>query len=244
MKLKPQLKIILFGFLLINIPNLLYAQSFHEEVESIFNFSPQELSKKEQEKIFPKLDTLFEKVIDNKEDYIEPLRKELKRNDNNPYFYYDGGILLMEISDEPSDLQLIADALVKTDLKDLSPKMYLYHLMRLSIKGADVIEAALRIDSDPSFQVYIEQHSLLLNQLDCLKFILPRYESEKYVDKLINMYSKADTISTKYAIISLLYYSRNCEADNFINSLKTESKEIKIFIKKTQKLSKYYTCGK
>ena len=240
MKLKLQLKIILFGFLFISTSNIFYAQSFHDEVQSVFNFSPQKLTEKEQDKIFPILDDFFKKVIANKSDYLEPLREELKRNDNNPYFYYDGGILLMEISNEPSDLQLIADALVKTDLKDLNSKMYLYHLMKLSIKGTDVIDAALHIYQDPSFQVYIEQHALLLNQGECLKFILPRYESDKYVKKLSDIYSKSDSISTKESIISLLYYSRNCEADKIIESIKTnknEPKEIKTLINITQKLN-------
>ena len=82
--------------------NILYSQSFHEEVQTVFNFTPSELSKEEQQKIFPKLDKFFNKVISNKTEYLQPLRDELLRNDNNPYFYFDGGILLMEISNEPS----------------------------------------------------------------------------------------------------------------------------------------------
>jgi len=139
----------------------------------------------------------------------------------------------MEISTEPSDLQLIADVLVKSNLKDLPPELYLKHILRLSIKGADVIDAALHIYSDPTFQVFIVQHSLLLNQGECLKFILPRYDSELYVKKLIDTYSKVDSISIKKSIISLLYYSRNCEADSFIKSslMNNNSKEIKLLIK-------------
>ncbi len=226
-------KNILIGLIFFSLTNILYSQSFHEEVQTIFNFTPSELTKAEQQKIFPKLDKFFNKVISNKTEYLQPLRDELLRNDNNPYFYFDGGILLMEISNELSDLQLVADALVKTNLKDLVPKLYLQRLLELSIKGVNVIDAGLHIYSEPTFQVFIVQHSLLLNQGECLKFILPRYDSELYVKKLINIYSKTDSIAAKKSIISLLYYSRNCEADSFIKLIlkNNDSKEIKKLIK-------------
>jgi len=231
-------KNILIGLIFFSMSNILYSQSFHEEVQTVFNFTPSELSKEEQQKIFPKLDKFFNKVISNKTEYLQPLRDELLRNDNNPYFYFDGGILLMEISNEPSDLQLVADVLVKTNLKDLVPKLYLQRLLELSIKGVNVIDAGLHIYSDPTFQVFIVEHSLLLNQGECLKFILPRYESELYVNKLIDLYSETDSVSTKESIITLLYYSRSCKADSFIKSTlkNNNSKEIKILIKNILKL--------
>ena len=231
-------KNILIGLIFFSLTNILYSQSFHEEVQAVFNFTPSELNKEEQQKIFPNLDKFFNKVISNKTEYLQPLRDELLRNDNNPYFYFDGGILLMELSNEPSDLQLVADALVKTNLKDLVPKLYLRRLLELSIKGVNVIDAGLHIYSDPSFQVFIVEHSLLLNQGECLKFILPRYESELYVNKLIDLYSETDSVSTKESIITLLYYSRSCKADSFIKSTlkNNDAKEIKILIKNILKL--------
>jgi hypothetical protein len=233
-----KLKNLLIGLIFFSLSNILYSQSFHEEVQTVFNFTPSELSKEEQQKIFPKLDNFFNKVISNKTEYLQPLRDELLRDDNNPYFYFDGGILLMEISNEPSDLQLVADVLVKTNLKDLVPKLYLQRLLELSIKGVNVIDAGLHIYSDPTFQVFIVEHSLLLNQGECLKFILPRYESELYVNKLIDLYSETDLVSTKKSIITLLYYSRSCKADSFIKSTlkNNNSKEIKILIKNILKL--------
>jgi hypothetical protein len=231
-------KNILIGLIVFSLTNILYSQSLHEEVKTIFNFTPSELTKAEQQKIFPKLDKFFNKVISNKKEYLQPLRDELLRNDNNPYFYFDGGILLMEISNELSDLQLVADALVKTNLKDLVPKLYLQRLLELSIKGVNVIDAGLHIYSDPTFQVFIVEHSLLLNQGECLKFILPRYDSELYVNKLIDIYSESDLASTKKSIITLLYYSRSCKADSFIKSTlkNNDSKEIKVLIKNILKL--------
>jgi hypothetical protein len=191
-------------------------QTFHDDVQSVFNFIPHKLTTEEQKKLFPKLDEFFSKVINDKKQYLPLLRDELKRKDNNPYFYYDGGILLFEVSTEPSDLQLIADALVKCDLQDIPPRLYLQHILRLSVMGANVIDAAMHVFDDPKFQVFIEQHALLLNGGECLKFILPRYSSELYVPELIARYPKSSSDTSKYQILELLYYSRSCSADKFL----------------------------
>lgn len=198
----------------------------HEMIEETFNFSPHELSKEEQQQMFPKLDKFFEKVIANKEEYIQPLRNELQSTDHNPYFYFDGGILLIELSKEKSDLQIVADALVKSDLRDLPPKMYIEHLMRLSVAEVDVIDPALHVFDDPTFQVFIPQHTMLLNQGEALKFILPRYDPELYVTKLTNRFDLADSVTTKIQILDLLFYASNCEADRFINSVYQDKNEV------------------
>jgi hypothetical protein len=201
----------------------LVAQSFHDEVQATYNFTPRKLSKDEQKALFPKLDTFFAKVIQHKELYLEPLRNELKRSDNNPYFYYDGGILLMEISKEKEDLQLVANALVKTDLRDLSHELYLRHLLRLSLSDINVINPALHILDDPTFRVFIAQHALELNQAECLKFILPRYEASAYVPQLIEKYPTIDSLSNKMFLVELLFYSSSCPADDFLLKIKDDA---------------------
>jgi hypothetical protein len=202
-------------------------QTFHDEVQSVFNFTPHKLSGEEQKALFPKLDEFFKKIMDDKKQYLPLLRDELRRNDNNPYFYFDGGVLLLEISTDPSDLQLIADALVKCDLRDIPPRIYLQHILRLSVMDANVIDAALHVFDDSKFQVFIEQHVLLLNGGECLKFILPRYNSELYVSQLMQRYAKSDSDTTKYQILELLYYSRNCTADKFLQERLNDSGESK-----------------
>jgi hypothetical protein len=213
-------------------------QTFHDDVQSVFNFTPHKLTTEEQKKLFPKLDEFFNKVINDKKQYLPLLRDELKRKDNNPYFYYDGGILLFEVSTEPSDLQLIADALVKCDLQDIPPRLYLQHMLRLSVMGANVIDAGMHVFDDPKFQVFIEQHALLLNGAECLKFILPRYSSELYVPQLIEQYPKTNSDTAKYQIIALLYYSRSCSADKFLTEKLNDRGESKVIKNVIQEILK------
>lgn len=173
----------------------------------------------EQKASLPALDKFFNMVIKDKDKYLEPLRKELKRNDNNPYFYYDGGILLFEISQNKEDLQLIADALVKADTRDIPPDMYLQHILRLSIKGANVIDAALHILDDTTFKAFIPQHFLLLEYGTGLGFILPRYAPDLYMDKLIAKFNAVPSTSKKLTCMNLFLYANCCKADSFLNSL-------------------------
>ena len=216
----------IYTYLILFSSQFLYGQSLHQMIEETFNFVPHELSKEEQQNKFPELDKFFEKVITNKEEYIQPLRDELKSMNHNPYFYFDGGILLIELSHEKRDLQIAADALVKADLRDLPPKMYLEHLMRLSMAEVNVIDPALHVFDDPTFQVFIPQHAMLLNQGEALKFILPRYDPSLYVTKLTKRFEQADSVSTKIQILDLLFYASNCEADRFINSVCMDKNEV------------------
>jgi hypothetical protein len=218
------MKYLILVFLII-LTNPISGQELHDEVTKVFDFNPHKMSSKEQKAVYPKLDDFFDLVIQNKEKYIEPLRNELKRNDNNPYFYFDGGLLLMEISNDKNDMQLVADALVKTNLKDLSPKIYLQHILRLSIQGADVIDAALHILDDPSYKVFIPQHSLTLKYGEALSFILPRYCSDLYIDKLISKFNTISSVETKSSCLSLFFYASSCKADSFLNTIINDSKQ-------------------
>ena len=200
-----------------------FGQNFHEEVTKVFNFSPHEMTKEEQDAVIPKLDKFFDMVIKNKDKYIESLREELRRNDNKPYFYFDGGNLLLEISKRKKDIQLAADALVKSDLSDIEGEIYLYHLLKLSLKGANVIDAALRILDDTTFWAFIPAHYLTFTYGEGLIFILPRYAPDLYVNKLISKFNSIPSEEKKLLCLELFLHANCCEADDFLKSLTTDS---------------------
>lgn len=202
-----------------------FGQELHSEVEKVFNFYPHKLTTKEQKALYPKLDKFFELVIKEKEKYIEPLRNELKREGNNPYFYFDGGVLLLEISRDPKDIQLAADALVKADLRDIPGEIYLKHLLSLSLKGADIIDPALHILDDTTFNAFIPQHVLTLNYGEGLKFLLPRYQPDLYVGKLISKYGQISVPDKKLTCIDLFVYANSCQADEFLDAQLKDSQQ-------------------
>jgi len=215
----------------------LLGQNFHEEVTKVFDFFPQEMTREEQKSVLPKLDSFFDLVIKNKETYIEPLREELKRDDNNPYFYFDGGLLLLEISQKKEDLQLVADVFAKSDWRDFGGQVYLERLLIMSLKGANVIDAALHILDDTTFWAYIPQHALTLDYGKGLEFILPRYSPDLYIDKLIAKFNLIPSTSKKLTCLDLFIYANCCEADDFLKSLtdSTQEEEIRNKVAETLK---------
>ena len=213
-----------------------FGQSFNTEIDRVFDFYPHKMTAEEQEAVYPKLDTLFDTVENDKEKYLPLLREELKSVNHNPYFYFDGGILLLLISKEKQDFQIAADALTKCDIKDLPYKVYLERLLYLSLNGADVIDASFVILNDTAFQVYIPQHALLLNYGEALQFILPRYQSDLYIDKLISEFEQIPTVEKKLSCIALFVYANNCKADKYLEKLRddlTQSEKIRVAAKKT-----------
>lgn len=209
-----QLTFILGIFLFVNS----YGQDLHDEVTKVYNFYPHKMTSEEQQAVYPKLDSFFALVTSNKDKFLESLREELKRDDNNPYFYFDGGLLLLEISKTEKDYQLVADALTKTDLRDLPSDIYLNHVLDLSIKGANVIDAALHVLDDTTFQAFISQHALTLKYATGLKFILPRYQSELYIEKLISRFDLTQSIDLKITYLDLFIYASCCKADEVLSS--------------------------
>lgn len=203
----------------------LFAQSFHDEVLKVYNFAPHELTDEQEKGYMVRVDGFFNKVVKHKAELLGSLRAELRRADNPPYFYFDAGFLLMELSKSEEDLQLAADALAKTDLRDFSTKFYLEHLLSLSDAGADATEAALHILDDPSFRLIIAEPAAELNRCDCMKFVLLRYKPEVYVMKLIARYYASDSLAVKKAVVELLFYSCCCTADGFINALQFNTGE-------------------
>ena len=213
-----------------------FGQNFHEEVTKVFNFFPHEMTGEEQKAVIPKLDNFFDMVIKNKDKYIEPLREELRRNDNNPYFYFDGGLLLLEISKSKEDIQLVADAFIKSDWRDFGGQVYLERLLIMSLKGANVIDATLHILDDTTFWAYIPQHSLTLDFGKGLEFILPRYTPDLYIDKLISKFNSIPLTSKKITCLDLFIYANCCEADDFLKSLTDSTQDEELRNKVTETL--------
>ena len=214
------------------------AQDLHKEVTKVFNFHPHKLTKTQISETIPKLDSFFNLVKKNKKKYIEPLRKELKRNDNFPYFYYDGAILLMELSKSKEDLNLVAQSLVKCNLKDIQGDAYYSILRYLLTNDIDIIDPALHILSDTKFQVYLVNHALTMNATLCLSFILPKYKPEIYIDKLIERYKKSITTENKLLFIDLFVCSCCKKADDFLLQLKqdkSQPKDLRKYVKKVCK---------
>lgn len=203
-----------FSMALVSITS---AQDFHTEVQSVFNFSPRLLSKQQQTERIKSLDTLFEKVLKDTARYLPLLRAELQRNDNPKYFYYDGAILLTEASHTPADSLMFLASLQKTDVQDLSPRIYVQLLNKYARNGYNVTGAALKILEDSVFHVFIPQHAMTLEKPECLGYMLLPLQPTMYVDSLINHLNKETEKMNVRALTLLLWLSCSCKADSALH---------------------------
>ena len=128
---------------------------FEERVRTIYNFKPSRTSSKDQDLKSAEMDALWASVDKAPKTYLPLLRKELKKEEQNPFFRYDGAQLLLKHSQSSEDLQLAADSIGRTDLEDISPNVYFRSTHLLATQGANVCSCVDKILSDNRFKVFI-----------------------------------------------------------------------------------------
>lgn len=213
------MKYILITFIL-GIYTHCYSQNIlSKEIDSLYNFTPHKLSKAEQSKIFPALDSLFEKIIKDTTTYLPLLRQELKSNKHNPYFYYDLSQLLMSLSKTKNDLEIIANALSNTDIRDLEPESFTKMLNKLALKNIDVSNAALKILDDTTYSFFVPAHSLKFSQEYCLIYSLLPIDNHLFINKLINKFKLSKSPNSQKSIVTIIWLANSCNGDVFLKSL-------------------------
>lgn len=220
--------------LFLHITTLSFGQSLKVEIDNIYNFKPSKMTDAEQEKKFPSLDQFWDKIKADTTLYLPSLRFELNEPNHNPYFYYDGAGLLLSLSKTNFDKKLAVIAITKCDLDDISQKLYVTTLNRLSNEGIDVTNAAIKILADPNFSFFIPQHVLTFNQGYCLTYMLLPQNPKSYTDTLISMFKKVEQGSQK-SIITTFWFAYTCKGDSLIKSVmvdKTVDKEVRDYAKK------------
>jgi len=220
--------------LFLHITTLSFGQSLKVEIDNIYNFKPSKMTDAEQEKKFPSLDKFWDKIKADTTLYLPSLRFELNEPNHNPYFYYDGAGLLLSLSETNFDKKLAVIAITKCDLDDISQKLYVITLNKLSNEGIDVTNAAIKILADPNFSFFIPQHVLTFNQGYCLTYMLLPQNPKSYSDTLISMFKKVEQGSQK-SIITTFWFAYTCKGDSLIKSVmvdKTVDKEVRDYAKK------------
>ncbi|WP_295796822.1 hypothetical protein [Mucilaginibacter sp.] len=229
---------LLLGFIFINTFAL--GQSLKVEIDNTYNFKPSKLSKAEQQAKFPVMDKLFDKIKNDTAQYLPQLRSELAANGHNPYFYYDGCSLLLALSDKSADRNLIAQAIVKADLEDLNPEMYIRMLNQLANEGTNVTAAALKILNDDKFLFFLPQHVFTFDQGYALTYMLLPQKTTSYVDDLISVF-KTSSPTAQRSILFTLWFVYSCKGDELIKAAiddKSLSKDVRKFAKEVMAHSK------
>ena len=208
------IQIIILSFL----SSYAFGQSLTKEIDSIYNFKPSKLTDKEKEQKMPALDKFWDKVKGDTIVFLSELRKELKKNGHNPFFYYDGSGLLLSLTNTKEDKELAIEAIAKCDLDDISRRIYVKTLNSLANEGFDVTKPAIKILNEENFSFFIPQHVMTFNQGYCLTYLLLPQQNTKYVDTLITIFGTLKPSSQK-SIITTLWFAYTCKGDLFLNSI-------------------------
>jgi hypothetical protein len=207
------------------------------DIDKVYNFSPNKLTRSEQVKKVPALDGLWNDVKSDTTKYLPLLRNELTAPNHNPFFYYDGAMLLLSLSKTDNDKTVAANAIAKCDLADIDQKGYVTTLNELSNAGINVTKAAVRILDDTSFTFFVPQHVMYFRQGECLTYMLLPQKREFYEDTLISMFKSVNQNSQK-SILYTFWYAYTCKGDSLINAViqdRTISKEVSTFAKELMK---------
>lgn len=220
-----------------------FGQTLSNEIDSIYNFKPGNLSDKEQERFIPAMDKFWEKVKGDTAKYLPALRFELMQTGHNPFFYYDGTGLLLSLSATRFDKELAVQAIAKCDLDDISQKIYVSTLNQLAQENIDVTSAAIKILQDEKFSFFIPQHAMTFNQGYCLTYMLLPQDNTSYVDTLIKIFPSLNIVAKK-SIITTLWFTYSCKGDDFLKSVMTDKdaeREVRTYAKEimaSKKLTK------
>ncbi len=193
-----------------------YGQDLHREIQEIYNFEPHKLSKESQEPKVKLMDAFWEKVTKEKNKYLQELRVELKDKNNPTFFLYDGGHLLISLSNSKDDYQIALDAMTRVNLKNIDPSDYVKTMNFFAQNELNTTEGALKIISDDAFVAYIPQHALSLDKGLSLRFLLP-IDNNLYLKQTINKLATLKDLETIKYVLNFLFYTCTCEADSLIS---------------------------
>jgi hypothetical protein len=209
-------RLILFVLLmpvLLAAKNASDSDNVHSKIQKVYNFSPHSLTKEQISEKSAVLDQFWAKAKAEKAVYVPALRKELSDFSNPPFFLYDGSNLLLSLSDDRADRRLILAAVSHSDLKDVQPLDYFLLVHKMAAEGENTTEAAFHILKDPTFTVFIVQHSLTLAQDYCLIYMLLPVDQALWLAPAINQLRDESDLTAQKSLLLLLFYSQTAEAD-------------------------------
>jgi hypothetical protein len=213
-----------------------YSQKLHDEIHSIYNFSPGKLTREEQDKKIPLMDDFWNKVKSDTATYLKELRHELDRDDNPKFFYFDGGQLLLTLSKSKKDKELVLNGVTKCDITDIAKRNYVGTLNYLAKSGLNTTDASLKILEEKDYGFIIVEHAFNFNMSYCLTYCLLPTNPDYYVSALIDKYNAIQDIDTKKAIVTTLWFTNSCDGNGFLKKLSNDKDQNSEIIRYTNDL--------
>lgn len=206
-----------------------FTQSLHDDIQTVYDFSPGKMTREEQNIKIPLMDDFWNKVKSDTIKYLPALRTELQIEGNPQFFYFEGGQLLLSLSKSIQDKQIVLDGILKSDFSDIDRRTLVSTLNYLAKSKLNTTEAALKILDDKEFRIFLPEHSFYFNQGYCLTYSLLPTNSDYYFNSVTSRFKEETDINTKKSILTLLWFANTCDGNDFLRSLtanKTLDKEL------------------
>ena len=199
------------------------SSSIHEEIQRTYNFQPHTLSSAEITQKSGVLDQFWTRAKSEPNVYVPALRQELADFHNPPFFFYDGSMLLLSLSDTPPDRKVALAAIAHSDLRDVQTNDYFHQVHRMATLNEDTTAAAFHILEQPDFQVVIPQHALTLGQNYALVYMLLPTNQDYWLQPAIERLRTERDETAQKSLILLLWYAQTNPADQAIAAFATDA---------------------
>lgn len=219
---------------LLLISSACFAQPLKDDIKQVYDFSPSQLTREEQEKKIPPMDNFWNKVKGDTTTYLPALRAELQADGNPKFFYFEGGQLLLSLCKSLKDKQIVLNGILKTDLKDVDRRSLVSTLAYLAKAKLNTTAAALKIVDDKEFRFYLPEHSFYFNQGYCLTYALLPTDPVFYLSAVIDRFKMEKDVNARKAIITLLWFANTCDGNEFLKKItadKISEKEVLAYAK-------------
>lgn len=193
------------------------------EIKEIYTFSPHELSSEQIKEKSAILDTFWAQTKALQHIYLPVLRAELAVPGARPFFYYNGSMLLLSLSDTAADRKLAISAIARADLKDLQHTHYMRQVHRFATQGEDTTELALRVLDVPDFKAFIAQHALTLGQDYSLVYMLLPVEPSLWQARVLQRLTTERDAKAQRSLLLLAWYLQTPEADAALDAFSADA---------------------
>lgn len=192
--------------------------SIHQQIQQTYNFQPHLLNKQEINDKSAVLDRFWTNAKADPAVYIPGLRQELVNFNNPPFFFYDGSMLLLSLSDTPPDRKIALAAMARCNLLDVQTKDYFLQVHRMATLNQNTTAAAFHILERPKFSVFIPQHVLTLGQDYALVYMLLPADQDYWLQPAIDRLQTEHDPTAQKSLLLLLWYSQTDAADHAISA--------------------------
>lgn len=192
------------------------SSTIHAQIQQTYNFQPHLLNDQEITQKSAVLDQFWTTAKAQSSLYVPAIRQELGDFKNPPFFLYDGSMLLLSLSNTPSDRKIALAAMARCDLRDVQPNDYFRQVHNMATLNEETSAAALHVLEDPDFKVVVPQHALTLGQNYVLIYLLLPTNQDFWLQPAMDRLKGEQDQTAQKSLLLLLWYAQTDSADQAI----------------------------